>query len=249
MWKVALLVEDDPAIARAVQAVLRAAGWSTHLAGDVATALKLVEHRRFSAAIVDLGLPDGCGLDVITGCRGRWPAMPVLVLTVASAWCRVHAALQAGAAGYLLKEDICRRLAPALHELLQGGCPLSAQVARDLVVRTVGPPCSAAAPGSAALPDSTALPFARAARALPMAQGLSARENDVLALLARGQTYDEIAACLKLSANTVRTHVRSLYDKLGVHNRTMAVRTGQLRGLLRDPGSASAANPGAGEVF
>lgn len=225
MWKDALVVEDDPAIVQAVGLILRTAGWSIQHAPRVGDAVHWLTRRRFAVAVVDLGLPDGSGQEVIRESQARWPGMPVLVLTIATAWPQVEAALRAGAVGYLLKEDLGRRLVPALEDLLRGGSVLSAAVARDMVRSVVGEPNSASGRGPLTGRVSVALAPADG-------PGLSRREQEVLAMLAFGHTYDDIGGSLGISTNTVRTHIRSLYEKLGVNNRTLAVREGQRLGLI-----------------
>ncbi|MBM4345251.1 MAG: response regulator transcription factor [Deltaproteobacteria bacterium] len=221
MWKHALLVEDIPAIAAAVQTVLRPSGWSVQHATDVGGALAWLERRRFCAAIVDLGLPDGSGLQVVRACAACQPRVPAVVLTVAAAWDGGAAALRAGASGYLLKEDAARLLPHAMDEAVRGGCPLSAPVARDVVVAAL---CAQEAVSAAPAP------------VVDGHDGLTARERDVLRWLSAGRSYQDIGDSLGVSANTVRTHVRSLYRKLGVHNRTLAVQAGARIGLIGPSG-------------
>lgn len=217
MWKHALVVEDSPAIAKAAELVLRRAGWSVAHANGVCEAMQLLSRRRFAAAVVDLGLPDGCGIEVVRACAGGEPPTPVVVLTVASAWATVDAALRAGAAGYLLKEDLAHHLPRALDDVVRGGCPLSATVARHLVTAALHPANGCAPTASAR--EGTHEP-------------VTARERDVLRWLAAGRSYDDIAQALTVSPNTVRTHVRALYRKLGVHNRTLAVQAAARLGLV-----------------
>ncbi len=204
-----LLVEDDPLIHRAVRLILRPQG-AVHVATTVSQARECLDAQRFSIVLVDLGLPDGSGMDVIAACRVRAPATPVLVLTVATAWPQVEAALRAGASGYLLKEDLVSRLPGAIHEACRGGVALSAPIARGLVAATLG---------------------ARGTAEPEPGPQLSERETEVLRLLASAFSYEQIAQLLGISANTVRTYVRSLYDKLGVHNRTHAIAAAKRIGI------------------
>jgi len=209
-----LLVEDDAAIERAVRVIVRKVG-ALQCVATVGEATQLIDRQRFMLAMVDLGLPDGSGLEVIAHCRRRAPSMPVLVLTVATAWPQVEAALRAGASGYLLKEDLATRLPGAIDEACRGGVALSGPIARGLVAATY----SQAAPSVAAV---TAGPS-------PL---LTEREAEVLRLLAAGLSYEEVSGLLCVSVNTVRTHIRAMYDKLGVHNRTHAIAAARRNGWI-----------------
>lgn len=213
-----LVVEDDAATRRAVQQLVEAAGWTVITAASVVDGRRWLARRQFAGALVDLGLPDGDGFELVVEARQRWPQMPVLVLTSARAWASIEAALRGGARGYLLKEDLASRLVPALGELAEGGAPLSAQVARQLLDRTY----VAEAPSA---PPPPCL-------GEPAEPPLTAKEREVLCGLDAGLSYAEIAATHAISVNTVRSHIRSLYDKLRVHSRGRAVRAGRAR---RDP--------------
>lgn len=200
-----LLIEDEPAIHAAVQMVLAPAGWSCVAAASAAQGRKWLTQREFACILVDLGLPDGNGLDLVELAAQLCPTTPVLVLTTATAWTCVEAALRAGARGYLLKEDLATRLVPALQEMGRG-VVLSSRVAEQVVHAALGPP-----PGQ--LPE------------IPSDDGqlhLSSREREVLRWLVAGLTYQQMAEAGGVSLNTVRSHIRSLYEKLHVHSRAQA---------------------------
>ncbi len=136
------------------------------------------------------------------------------MLTVASTEQRIRAALRAGARGYLFKEDLGRRLVVAIEEALQGGIPMSTAVAELLLAQLrVGGGEAISAQDAASGP-------------------LTTREHQVLQRLARSLTYDETAADLGVSINTVRSYVRTIYDKLDVSTRTEAVLAALERGFL-----------------
>lgn len=210
-----LMVEDDEPTRRAVLRLMSADGWSAVAAGSIAEGRHWLARRQFACALLDLGLPDGDGIELLRHARATCPTMPVLVLTSARAWSAIEAALRGGARGYLLKEDLVSRLGPALHELTQGGAPLSGQVARQVLDQSF-----AAQPPQEAKPSPPP-------NGDPPQPPLTQREREVLGHLEAGLSYSEIAQTGGVSLNTVRSHIRSLYDKLGVHSRGRAVQQGK----------------------
>lgn len=167
--------------------------------------------------LVDLGLPDSSGLDVIRRCRRMQPACAMMVLTMFGDEANMLSAFEAGAAGYLLKDGTEADLAAHVLSLHAGGSPMSPIIARQLLVRwqtrAVAPAITLAAPAAS--------------------EALSPRESEVLNLLARGFTYTEAAQRMGVFHSTVQTHVRNIYGKLGVHNKTEAVFEARQLGLLR----------------
>ena len=150
--------------------------------------------------IMDLNLPGLGGIDCIRLAKRRFPTLEFVVFTVFEDSDQVFAALAAGASGYLLKKTPPHKLVDALLELRDGGSPMSASIARKLVATFQPAPAPAEAPGA-----------------------LSPREHDVLAALAKGLLYKEIAGQLGLSVHTVRQHIHRIYQKLHVQNRTEAL--------------------------
>lgn len=215
-----LVVEDDHMMRQAVVRLVGAEGWTAVEAGTVADGSAWLARRQFACALMDLGLPDGDGLELVVQAQATWPAMPVMVLTSARGWTAIEAALRHGARGYLLKEDLAHRLGPALRDVAEGGLPLSAAVARQVVEHTVYRNPIAAGAAQAA-PPAAAVPGV-----------LSQREGEVVRMLEAGLSYTAIAAASGISINTVRTHIRTLYEKLHVHNRSSAVRVA--RGMRMD---------------
>lgn len=162
--------------------------------------------------LVDLGLPDGSGLDVLAAARVCWPQAAAMVSTIFADETHVLRAIEAGAMGYLLKDLPALAVVDEVRSLHAGGSPINPMVARKLLLRQ-----AAEAPPLAGTPAGGAL---------------SAREAEVLRLVARGYTLDEVAGALGLSHHTVRTFVRRVYAKLQVSTRAEAVHTAMRQGLL-----------------
>jgi DNA-binding NarL/FixJ family response regulator len=209
-----LVVEDDPDIAAAVSLILTSAGVSAlEVAGSAEQADARIRRSAPDLLLLDLGLPDRDGVELIRLLRSRAFRAPILVLTSATAPDRILAALRGGADGYLFKEDLDRKLASSLEDLAAGGAPLSHGAAKVVLddVRRASP---------------------RAGEAM-VRPSLTPRESAVLELISTGASYPEIGRDLGIEINTVRTHVRSLYDKMGVENRAEAVNLGWTLGFLR----------------
>jgi DNA-binding NarL/FixJ family response regulator len=208
-----LIVEDDP-ITRAhlASAIERQAG--LELAGAVGS-LEAARQQLPAACpkvlLVDLGLPDGSGIDLIREATLR--DMECMVITVFGDERHVVAALEAGAAGYLLKDSALEDIGSAVLRLLQGESPISPKIARYLVRRFQQTPA--------------------AARSGAPATALTERELEVLDAIAKGFSYAEIAHSLSMSPHTVATHVKHIYRKLAVTSRGEAVFEAAHLGLVR----------------
>ena len=209
-----LVVEDDPSMqARARRLLHEVAGDGIRvdIAGDIAAARARIGSGAFSLALVDVQLPDGNGVDFIGWLREHAPAVPAVVV---SSWAEegtILAALRNGAIGYLLKnaEDI--ELAMHLRSLQRGGAPIDPVIARRLLQL---------------MPQAAAVP------APAEDIHLSARESEILQMVARGLSNREIADATALSRLTIESHTRNIYRKLAVGSRTEAVFEAQSRGLL-----------------
>ncbi|ULX52327.1 DNA-binding response regulator [Cupriavidus taiwanensis] len=215
-----LIVEDDPlALRRLVQAVdLHAADAAVAgCASTVAEALAWLAQHQPDVLLCDLGLPDGSGIDVIRNARERYPACECMVVTVFGDDQHVLASIEAGAIGYLLKDETTDRIAASIGELRAGGSPMSPLIARQVVNRLRGAPPEAAARDAGAGAGVT----------------LSVRENEILDLISRGYTYAETARYLGLSVHTVQSHIKNIYGKLAVRSRGEAVFEAAKLGLLK----------------
>lgn len=211
-----VIVEDDPEFMRrfsdAVTAdpALRLLG----SAGTAAGGRALLDASPPDVMLVDLGLPDGDGVDLIRHAAKAHPACDVLVVTMFGDDAHVLASLQAGATGYLLKDAGAERIAACIHEVRAGGSPISPSIARRVL--------AAFRVGAAAPPQP--------APAEP--SPLSERETEILRLVAKGLSFDTVGELLGISAHTVVTHVKKIYRKLAVHSRGEAVYEASQMGLL-----------------
>jgi DNA-binding NarL/FixJ family response regulator len=221
------LVEDDPGVRARLARVIHAdeSLRFVHAAASVADILAWLTDNAVDILLVDLGLPDGSGLDVIRRCRRIQPACAVLVVTVFGDERNMLQAFEAGAGGYILKDGTEADLASHVTQLHAGGAPMSPLIARQLLVRWQA---NAAVARSEAAAAQTSLAPDTEGR-----ESLSPREAQVLDMVARGFTYGEVAERMGLSLSTVRTHVRNIYGKLDVHNKTEAVFEARHLGLLR----------------
>jgi len=219
------VVEDDVGFRDALARALGGAP-DMHLAaaaGTRAQGLAMLKQAPVDVLLVDLGLPDGSGIDVIRAAVSAWPSCSIMVSTNFGDETHVMQSIEAGAAGYLLKDSSPTKIVDEIRSLASGGSPISPIIARQILARF-----RHAAP---ALPD-----HAHAADgALEGAStSLSAREKEVLDLITRGFTANEIAKLMQLSHFTVRTFVRRIYSKLKVSSKAEAIYEARNRGLLAD---------------
>jgi DNA-binding NarL/FixJ family response regulator len=213
-----LVVDDDDAFRESVcAAIARDDGMVLAAQGNaVAAAREAIAHVDFDVALIDLGLPDGNGIDLIREISRTLPDADVMVVTVFGDEAHVLASIEAGATGYLLKRSLTDTLGETVRELRAGGSPISPVIARQLLQRFKRNTSESPQPAATVVDDG----------------GLSEREREVLLFIAKGFTVGEIANMLHLSAHTVATHVKHIYRKLAVHSRTEAVFEAGRMGLL-----------------
>ncbi len=213
-----LVVDDDDAFRESVCAAIARDDAMVLAAqvGSVASAREAIQRGNFDVALVDLGLPDGNGIELIREIARTRPETDVMVVTVFGDEAHVLASIEAGATGYLLKRSLNDTLGATVRELRAGGSPISPVIARQLLHRFKRGTPELSQPAAAVVDDS----------------GLSEREREVLLFIAKGFTVGEIANMLHLSAHTVATHVKHIYRKLAVHSRTEAVFEAGRMGLL-----------------
>jgi len=242
------MVEDDAACLQALaHAVETAPGLRMEwLAASRREALSLLPSQPIDVLLVDLGLPDGSGLDVIAAARLAWSDCAVMVSTIFGDETHVLRAIEAGAMGYVLKDLSAQELVAEIRSLHAGGSPINPMVARKLLLRhsAQAAPFEYAEPAQFAQPAQSAGPVGSAQSAGSAASGTvsagvpqvspSAREAETLRLVSRGYTVDEVAGALGVSPHTVQTFVRRIYTKLQVNSRAEAVREGARQGWLSE---------------
>ncbi|MCG8467156.1 MAG: response regulator transcription factor [Gemmatimonadetes bacterium] len=167
--------------------------------GAAEPALEAFERLEVDVVLMDIGLPGISGIEASRMIRDRWPSIQIMMLTVYEDDQRIFESLEAGATGYVLKKTPPAELLESIASLHAGGSPMSGAIARRVVetFHTPGP-----------REDETA--------------SLTPREREILELLAQGHRYREIAAELSISYDTVRTHIRHIYEKMQVRSRTEA---------------------------
>ena len=213
------LIEDDPTIHNFVQhTLLMRPDW--HLLGLASTFAQANAEAAAAAAkvyLVDLGLPDGRGEDLLKSLSRSNPSAELLVFTVFGDEGRLVDALECGATGYVLKGCSSDELVAAIEQIQEGGAPISAMLARHLLKRFRSVEDSLPATSVASLAESVLL---------------TDRESEVLKLVARGYVNKEIASQLGVTPYTVGSHIKNLYKKLAVHTRVQVVRVALDRGLV-----------------
>lgn len=168
---------------------------------DAETALQELTANPVQISLFDINLPGMNGIDCIQRLKMVHPKMQMMVLTVYDNADNIFNALKAGATSYLLKSTPPQKLIEAIEEVNQGGSPISSQIARKVIEA-----------------------FASKEKSNKYFQELSRREQEILDLLSKGFRYKEIADKLFLSLDTVRTHVRNIYEKLQVNSRVEALK-------------------------
>jgi DNA-binding NarL/FixJ family response regulator len=234
-WRV-LIVEDDLAtrdffadsVSRCEQLRLVAA------VGTFEEARALISDRAVALDILltDLALPDGSGLDLIRLAGQTRPDCEALVISMFGDEDSVLSSVEAGALGYIHKDFTPGDIAQTILEMKAGASPISPMIARRVLAKYRALQAGereAAASGPRA-PAPVTEEVRGAGRAL-----LSAREQEVLELIARGFSYAEISRLKGVSVHTIQSHIKSLYTKLAVHSKSEAVYEATRLGLLLPP--------------
>ncbi|MEU0029449.1 response regulator transcription factor [Streptomyces sp. NPDC006335] len=185
-------------------------------AGDGEQAVQLVAELAPDVVLMDLRMPRCDGVEATRRIRAEYPGTQVVVLTTFGDDESLFPALKAGARGYLTKDAGGDEIVRAVRSVLSGDAGLSPSVQRRLLERLSDP--EPPQPLSAEPPD-----------------GLTAREVEVLALIAEGLSNQEIARELHVSTATVKTHINNLFAKTGIKDRAQAVRYAYAKGLVRPP--------------
>ncbi|HWD12626.1 response regulator transcription factor [Pseudochrobactrum sp. sp1633] len=213
-----LIVEDDVAVSQRLENLLLQLGYQADalmMASSIAEAQHYLTDQLVALALVDLGLPDGSGIDLIRMMHEQNPTVAILVISAWSTQEAILAALRAGATGYVLKERDDLEVALALRSVLRGGAPIDPLLARRII-------------SEFSFEEEEGIADEPATEA----EKLSPREHQILRLVAEGMGNRDIAEKLSISRYTVECHVKNIYRKLAVSSRTRAIRTARQRGLL-----------------
>lgn len=198
------IIEDDAPLRNILaQWIVQTAGF--HLASvhaDALNALAVIPKLKPQAILMDIKLPGMSGIECIRRLRPLLPSAQIVVLTVYEDADYIFEALAAGAVSYLIKRSCSsrRELVAAIHEVQNGGSPMTSSIARRVVQTFQHSPAAQTKPAC-----------------------LARQEQQVLHLLAKGYLYKEIADALAISPGTVNTYIRRIYEKLQVHSRTQAL--------------------------
>jgi DNA-binding NarL/FixJ family response regulator len=209
-------VDDHDLFRTGLRSLLEEEGFQVADASSGSAGARRARNFAPDVVVMDMNMPEMTGVEATPLVHDAAPDASVLMLTIATDDERVLAAVRAGASGYLLKDAPLEEIAAGIRAAAAGGSIIAPSVAGALVqsVRSaVAPPAEQV--------DA------------PVAHELSAREREVLALLADGHDNAEIARRLYLSPSTVKNHVSKLFDKLGVENRVQAATFAMRSGLAR----------------
>ncbi len=195
-----LIYEDDPSLRQNLSSLVKInPDWM--LAGAFENASEVETHLSYlhpDIILMDIDMPMISGIDAVRKIRTLGSNVHVIMLTVFEDDQHVLDAIFAGASGYLLKKHISTRLNDAVHEVLNGGAPMSPTIARMVISSMQAP--------------TAKNPYQ-----------LTPREQEVLNLLSKGNSYKMIAAQTGVVIDTVRAHIKRIYEKLQVHSQTEAV--------------------------
>lgn len=219
-----LIVEDEPEFQRRfTNAVLMDPDLAlVGSAGTARAAIAMLEAQPPDVVLLDLGLPDMNGVEVIRQAMRQPQGCDVLVVSMFDDDQHVLDSIEAGAAGYLLKDALPESIVSSIRELRCGGSPISPGIARRILQRfrlALGPARPAPSLARPALPG-------------PAPSPLTERETELLRLTAKGLSFDTISELMGISPHTVVAHVRKIYRKLAVHSRGEAVYEATQLGLL-----------------
>lgn len=197
------IIEDEKEIRESLKTLINSsegfACMTSATFADAKSALAQIPGMDLDVVLTDIHLPDGSGIDCVTMLKPKCPHTQFVMCTSFEDTESVFKALKAGATGYLTKTTQPSKLLDAIVEVHKGGSPMSSHIARKVVS------C-----------------FHETERNTEL-EKLSEREKEILALLSKGLRYKEIADQLFVSTETVRTHIRNIYQKLQVNSRTEAL--------------------------
>lgn len=203
------IVEDNQELRSALEQIIDMSDDFKHLASfsNAEDAIQSLPALRPEVVLMDINLGEGeNGIDCVRKLKADNPEMLFMMCTVYEDDEKIFEALKAGASGYILKKTTPQKLIEAIHELRDGGAPMSSSIARKVVAAFQAP-----------VAEETVVP------GKDTVDVLSNRESEILEHLAKGLLYKEIAAQLFISQETVRKHVYHIYEKLHVHNKVEAI--------------------------
>jgi two-component system, NarL family, response regulator LiaR len=215
MAKIRVVIADDHAVVREGTRILLEREEDIEVVGEAADgeeAIKLIEELKPDVAMLDISMPKLSGIEVTRRIKPRFPSLAVLILTAYDNDEYVFALLEAGAAGYLLKDVNGREIVEAVRSVYSGESVLHPSIARKVIQRAI-------------LGTSKAVETKSSI-------DLSEREKEVLKLTAKGLNNKDIAESLCISIRTVQGHINSIFHKLGVGSRTEAIFHSVKKGLL-----------------
>jgi DNA-binding NarL/FixJ family response regulator len=196
------IVEDDSRIRESMAILINGADnircISAHATAE--EALSQIVLKKPDVVLMDINLPKMSGIECVRKLKALLPKLQILMLTMYEDDDQVFQSLMAGASGYLVKRTSPGEILEAIKEVHSGASPMSGKIARTVVEY-----------------------FQKQQAASPEQEQLSRREREILDLLVKGYRYKEIADTLLISFETVRSHLKNIYDKLHVHSRTEAV--------------------------
>ncbi len=198
------IIEDVEEFRTALQLMLNATPGlaCNHTYSNGESALEGIPKHQPDIVLVDINLPGINGIIVMDKLKAKYPKIQFMVLTVFEDDEKIFQALSAGASGYMLKGTPPTKIMDAIHELYDGGSPMSAQIARKVVASFQQP--------TKDIPN-------------PYEQMLTKREQEVLRLLSKGKQYKQIANDLGISLETVKSHCHNIYEKLHVTSKMEAI--------------------------
>ena len=195
------IIEDEPQIRQSLSLIIDGSEGFTckHVFVDAESAIAQLPHLQLDVVLTDINLPGKSGIECVEALKDKCPSTNFVMCTSFEDTETVFKALKAGATGYLTKTTQPSKLLDAIVEVYKGGSPMSSHIARKVV---------------------SSFTHTETSEDL---QKLSTREREILEHLSRGLRYKEIADKLFLSTETVRTHIRNIYEKLQVNSRTEAL--------------------------
>lgn len=206
------IVEDDSRVRESLKLLVDSAESLRCVAAFASAeeALAAISENPPDVVLMDINLPEMCGVECVRRLKMACPEVQIVMLTVYDEGDQIFGALKAGASGYLLKRTPPEGILNAIQDVLEGGAPMSSYIARKVV-------------HSFQANDASRKPDVQ----------LTEREEQVLAYVAKGYINKEIASALCVSPETVRSHLKNVYEKLHVRSRTEAA----MRFFQKDAGS------------